>query len=108
MRNTCLIGRMKPCGLTDFVELGGDMNANEFVILGLVGGDSDAADWALAIDLDRGNAGEDWSALVRADLVGDFLSATGATEVSRRTWDGSRFGDSVSSAEFVDGSLVCR
>ena len=84
------------------------MNANEYVVLGLVGGDSDAADLALAVDLDRGNAVEDWLALVSADHVGEFFSATGATEVSRRTWDGSRFGDSVSSAERVDGAIVCR
>ena len=84
------------------------MNANEYVILGLVDGDSDATDLALAVDLDRGNADEDWQALVRGDLVGEFLSATGATEISRQTWDGSRFGDSVSFAEFVDGAIVCR
>jgi hypothetical protein len=84
------------------------MSANEYVVLGLVGGDSDAADLAVAVDLDRGHSDEDWLALVRADLVEAFLSATGAAEMSRRVWDGTRFGDSVSSAEFVDGSLVCR
>jgi len=65
----------------------------ELVIVGLVGGDAERADAAECIDLDRGNAPEEWCALVAEDRIGALLESSGATEIWRKPWDGAPFGD---------------
>ena|SRR6185436_2848785 len=65
-------------------------------VLGLVGGDAANAEDATWLDLDRGNAPEEWAALVAEDKIARFLERSGATEVSREPWDGAPFGDGAS------------
>ncbi len=84
----------------------------EFVTVGLRGGDAQYAVDAVCVDLDRGltTHGEEWAALVRRDKIERLCLLTKATVVvgSVEPWDGSRFGDgnggTVERRE--DGSIV--
>lgn len=80
---------------------------NDLVVVGLKGGDASDAAAAVAIDLDAGNYGGAWLALVERSRVNELVNNTGA-ELAReaRPWDGERFGDGAGTVELVDGAIV--
>lgn len=66
----------------------------ELVIALLSGGTWDHTSAAVCVDTDRGNASEDWAAVVRRDRLQELVRETGATlDAEPTVWDGSRFGD---------------
>ncbi len=86
------------------------MLMQNFVIVGLRGGDASDARSAVAVDLDPGNARSgEWLALVNRGLVDQLAEETGAEVVDAGEggpWDGARFGDGAGSVEIVEGRLV--
>lgn len=73
---------------------------SELVVALLTGGTWDHSYAAVCVDTDRGNASEDWAAVVRRDRLQELVRETGATLDAEPTiWDGSRFGDGAGSIE---------
>jgi hypothetical protein len=69
-------------------------HAEELVVALLSGGTWDHTSAAVCVDTDRGNASEDWAAVVRRDRLQGLVRETGATlDAEPTVWDGSRFGD---------------
>ncbi len=83
------------------------MLMQNFVIVGLRGGNASDARSAVAVDLDPGSVAAHWSALVDRGLVDQLAEETGAEiDGDPEAWDGSRFGDGAGTVEIVEGRLV--
>ena len=73
---------------------------SELVVALLHGGTWDHTSAAVCVDTDRGDAAEDWAAVVRRDRLQELVCETGATlDAEPTVWDGSRFGDGAGSIE---------